>query len=104
MEIANQPFQRIQIDFIGTIQASVPEGFVYVLAIQYILTRYVKLVAILDNSAETAVQVHTDEWITEFNLPEVIGSDRGPHFTAIVFENICRELGIEHAHASPEHA
>ena len=103
-EVPDQPFQRIQIDFVGPIQASVPEGFVYVLAIQDVLTRYVKLVATLDNSAETAVQVLIDEWITQFDLPEVIGSDQGPHFTAIVFETICRELGIEHARGSPEHA
>ena len=31
---------------------------------------------------ETAVQVLIDEWITQFDLPEVIGSDQGPHFTA----------------------
>ena len=72
--------------------------------IQDVLTRYVKLVATLDNSAETAVQVLIDEWITQFDLPEVISSDQGPHFTAIVFETICRELGIEHARGSPEHA
>ena len=32
-EVPDQPFQRIQIDFIGPIQASVLEGFVHVLAI-----------------------------------------------------------------------
>ena len=42
--------------------------------------------------------------VTQFDLPEVIGSDQGPHFTAIVFETICRELGIEHARGRPEHA
>ena len=64
---------------------------------QDVLTRYVKLVATSDNSAETAVRVLIDEWVTQFDLPEVIGSDQGPHFTAIVFETICKELGIEHA-------
>ena len=103
-EIPNRPFQRIQIDFVGPVQASVPEGFTYVLAMQDVLTRYVKLVATLDNSAETAVRVLIDEWITQFDLPEVIGSDQGTHFTAIVFETVCKELGIEHARGSPEHA
>ena len=103
-EVPDRPFQRIQIDFVGPIQASVPEGFTYVLAMQDVLTRYVKLVATSDNSAETAVRVLIDEWVTQFDLPEVIGSDQGPHFTAIVFETICKELGIEHARGSPEHA
>ena len=102
-EIPDRPFQRIQVDFVGPIQASVPEGFTYILAMQDVLTRYVKLVATMDNSAETAVRVLIDEWITQCDLPEVTGSDRGPHFTATVFETVCRELGIEHAKGSPEH-
>ena len=62
--IPKRPFQHIQIDFVGPIQASVPEGFTYVLAIQDVLTRFVKLVSTTDNSAETAVRVLIDEWIT----------------------------------------
>ena len=102
-DIPKQRFQRIQMDFVGPVQASVPEGLTYVLAIQDVLTRYVKLVATSDNSAETAVRVLIDEWITQFDIPEVIGSDQGPHFTATVFEATCKELGIEHARGSPEH-
>ena len=60
-EFPNRPFQRIQIDFVGPIQASVPEGFTYVLAMQDVLTRYVKLVATSDNAAETVVRVLIDE-------------------------------------------
>lgn len=74
-DIPKQTFQRIQIDFVGPVQASVPEGFTYVLAIHDVLTRYVKLVAASDNSAETAVRVLIDEWITQFDISEVIGSD-----------------------------
>ncbi|CAB4003890.1 Hypothetical predicted protein, partial [Paramuricea clavata] len=36
-----------------------------------VLTRYVKLVAASDNSAETAVRVLIDQWITQFDIPEV---------------------------------
>jgi transposase InsO family protein len=102
-DIPKQPFQRIQIDFVGPVQVSVPEGFTYVLAIQDVLTRYVKLVTASDNSAETAVRVLIDEWITQLDISEVIGSDQGPHFTATVFEATCKKLGIEHALGSPEH-
>ena len=55
-----------------------PEGLTYVLVIQDVLTRYVKLVATSDNSAETADRVSIDEWVTQFDIPEVIGSDQGP--------------------------
>lgn len=79
-------------DFVCPVQASVPEGLTYVLAIHYVLTRYVKLVATSDNSAETAVRVLIDEWITQFDIPEVIGSDQAPHFTASVFEATCKRL------------
>ena len=33
----------------------------------------------------------------------VIGSDQGPHFTAVVSETMCMELEIENAQGSPEH-
>ena len=73
--IPKRPFQHIQIDFERPIQTLVPKSFTYVLAIQDILTRFVKLVAATDNSAETAVRFLIDEWITQFDIPQVIGSD-----------------------------
>ena len=60
-KVPDRPFQRIQIDFVGPIRASLPEGFIYVLAIQDVLTRYVKLLATLDNSVKTAVRVFIGE-------------------------------------------
>lgn len=67
------------------------------------LTPYVKWVATSDNSAETVVRVLIDERISQFDIPEVIGSDEGPHFTATVFQATCKELGIEHARESLKH-
>ena len=36
-------------------------------------------------------------------MPSILRSDRGRHFTAEVFEELCRMLGIDHKMGSPEH-
>ena len=39
-----------------------------------------------------------------FGVPLTGQSDQGTHFTSIVFEQTCRDLGIEHLLGSPAHA
>ena len=54
-------YAPIPADFVGPVRASVPNSLTYVLAIQNVLTHYVKLVMTPDNLADTAVRILTDE-------------------------------------------
>ena len=71
---------------------------------QDVLSRYAVLVPIKDCSATTAARVLCDRWVCSVDIPKVVQSDRGPHFTAAVFETVCRQLGVRQALSSPGHA
>ena len=88
----------------GPFQPSVPDGNEYVLAMQDVFTRFTLLVATEDCTAETAASVFRHRWVCVFGVPLTVQSDRGTHFTSIVFEQTCRDLGIEHPLGSPAHA
>ena len=103
-DIPSAPLARIQIDFVGPFQPSVPDQFRYVLAIQDVLTRYSLLVPAIDCTADTAARIILERWLTVFDIPEVIQSDQGSHFTGDVFSKLCAAIGIRQALSSPNHA
>ena len=72
------------------------------LAVQDVFTRFTLLIATKDCTAETAASVF--RWVCVFGVPLTVQSDQGTHFTSIVFEQTCRDLGIEHLLVSPAHA
>ena len=100
-DIPERPLDKIQIDFCGPFQRSVPDGNEYVLAKQDGFTRFTWLVATKDCTAETAASIFRDRWVCVFGMPLVMQSDQGTHYTSIVFEQTCRDLGIEHLLGSP---
>ena len=102
--VPQAPLSRIQIDFVGPFQPSVPDKYRYVLAIQDTLTRYSLLIPTVDCTAHTAAQVLLQRWVTVFDVPEAIQGDQGPHFTGEVFRKICSSLGIHQSLCTPNHA
>ena len=102
-EIPRMPFEKIQVDFVGPFPAATNKQYRYVMAIQDVLTRYVKLVPTRDNTANTAAKTLIDEWVTQFDIPVALGSDNGPHFVGEVFQIVLDSLGIKHARGSPFH-
>ena len=103
-DIPRRPLNKVQIDFCGPFHKSVPDGMEYVLAIQDALSRYCILVPTKDCRAETAAPVFRERWVCPFGIPLIVQSDRGTHFTAVVFEETCRALGIDHRMSSPNHS
>ena len=97
------PLVRVQIDFIGPFQPSVPRNYRYVLAIQDFRTRNSLLVPTMDCTAETAAQVLVQRWVIVLDVPEVLQSDQDPHLTGIVFRQLCTVIGINQAFCSPNH-
>ena len=95
-DIPRRPLDKVQIDFCGPFHKSVPEGMEYVLAIQDVFSRYCILVPTKDCRAETAARVFRERWVCQIGIPLIVQSDRGTHFTAVVFEETCRALGIDH--------
>ena len=104
MRVPEVPLSRVQIDFIGPFQPSVTSQYRYVLAMQDVWTRYSLLVPTRDATADTAAKMLLERWVTVLDIPEVLQSDQGPHFTGEVFSSSCLALGIRQALSSPNHA
>ena len=102
-EVSKSPLSQIQIDFMGLFQPSVPENFRYVLAIQDVLTRYAMLIPTTDCTASTAASMLLTRWVTVLDIPVVIQSDQGSHFTGQIFRNFCEAMGMEQKLSSPNH-
>ena len=90
-------------DFIGPFQEARSHRFRYVLQIQDVLSRFLVFVPTVSNTAKTAADALMERWLCLFGMPKTIRSDRGRHFTAEVFEELCKMLNIDHKMGSPEH-
>ena len=94
---------KVQIDFCGPFHKSIPDGMKYILAIQDVFSRYCILIPTRDCKAETAAQVFRVRWVCQFGIPLMVQSDRGTHFKALVFQETCKALGIQHILSSANH-
>jgi hypothetical protein len=103
MSVPEKPLDEAMIDFVGPFQAASTHKFRYVLQIQDILSRFIVFVPCINATAQTAVDAMLERWLCIFGMPEIIRSDRGPHFVAEVFKGLCRSVGIEHHMGAPEH-
>ena len=88
-DIPGCPLDKVQMDFCDP---SIPDGMEYILASQDIFSRYCILIPTRDCKAETAAQVFRESLVCQFGIPLIVQSDRGTHFTALVFQESCRPL------------
>ena len=51
--------------------------------------------------AKTVAQAITPHWLTMFDVPADICSDRGSHFVRSWFNSMCEHMGIPHAKTVP---
>ena len=101
-EIPAMPLSKISCDFVGPYPAT-PDGYKYVLQIQYILSRYVKFIPTKDETAITAAKALIQHWIGVFDIPKSLQSDNGPHFASTVLKTVCEQLGIKQIFSSLWH-
>lgn len=100
-DIPDRPLAKLQVDFVGPFPQTDAHPFRYVLQVQDIFSRYLLLLPAEDNTAETAARLIHDRWICVFGDPQVITSDRGPHFAAETLLTMCRRLGVCHLMGTP---
>ena len=104
MDMPEKVFDKLQVDFLGPFPHSTAHEYIYALQIQDILSRYVVFVPTKDNTALTAASVVFEDWLCKFGPPLIIQSDRGSHFSAEVFNEMCKLAGIKHKMGAPGHA
>ena len=102
-DIPNRVVEHLQLDFCGPFPAANTHPFRYALQIQDVLTRFVMFVPCINDSAETAATALMNQWVCLFGAPCTINTDRGTHFTAEVFQALCRVAEIDHKLGAPKH-
>ena len=95
-DIPNRVVDHLQLDFCGPFPAANTHQFRYALQIQDVLTRFVMFVPCINDSAETAATALMNQWVCLFGAPCTINTNRGTHFTAEVFQTLCRIAEIDH--------
>lgn len=101
--VANAPFEKIYIDFVGEINPNSLDGHKHLLTISCDLTKYLIMVPTFDCTAETAARMIVEHVCLVYNIPKIIVSDNGPAFIAEIFKQIMKLLRIKHTRTTPYH-
>ncbi|XP_042656645.1 uncharacterized protein K02A2.6-like [Tyto alba] len=94
------PFQKLQIDF-----AEMPAAlrYKYLLVIVDQLSGWVEAFPTRKNDSKIVVKILLKEIVPRYGVPEVIDSDRGPHFTAAILLQVYVTLDIKGQFHTPYH-
>ena len=92
-EQASKPWERLHLDFAGPFHGHM--WFILVDA-------FSKLPEVVQLSTTTATKIVT-VLRTILGIPNEIGTDNGPQFTATKFEEFCKNNGINHTLTAPYH-
>lgn len=101
--VANAPFEKIYIDFVGEINPNSSDGHKYIMTASCDLTKYVVMKATYDSTAITAAKTIVEEICLTFNFPKIIVSDNGPAFISETFRQMAKLLEIKHVKTCPYH-
>lgn len=102
--VANLPFEKIYIDFVGEIKPNSQENHKHLMTISCDLSKYLIAVPVFDCTALTAAQTVVEQVCLIYNVPKIIVSDNGPAFIADTFKQMLKLLGISHVKIAPYHA
>ncbi|KAM4622365.1 uncharacterized protein O3C94_020196 [Discoglossus pictus] len=94
------PFQRIQIDHI---QMPKSGRYEYALVIVNMFSGWPEAYPVTNMTAKTTVKRLLTEVICRYGVPEVIESDQGPAFTAVLAKEIWTALGVTLSFHTPYH-
>ena len=88
------PMQKISMDIIGPYRKS-PTGNTIVLTIHCLLTKFLVLIPLEDQTAPLVADALINRFICIFGTPEIILTDLGKNFTSDLLKEIARRFRIE---------
>jgi transposase InsO family protein len=97
-----KPFEFVALDVVGPLPKTVRENR-YILTMIDHFSRYLVMVPMQDQTAETVASVLVKHWILKFGVPAVILSDQGSNFMSELFRGVCNLLQIRQLRTSPGH-
>ena len=89
----SKPFECITVDFVHMPQSKT--GKKYILTIMCNFSRWLYCHPTYRDRGQDAVS-GLKNFVLEYGIPKIIGSDRGVHFINDIFANFCQEFKIKH--------
>ena len=86
-------FRSLHVDLVGPLPPS--EGMTYLFTIIDRFTRWPEAIPLPDSKAKTCAQAMIRHWISRFDLPEDITSDRGARFTSSLWTKLGQVPGVQ---------
>ncbi len=101
-QVALEPFERWDIDFIGPINP--PSNHkVYIVVCTDYMTKWVEAKALTRASEEAVLQFLFEDIFVHFGIPREFVTDGGPPFTSHKIAALLHKYHIHHRMASPYH-
>lgn len=94
-------FSHIHIDLVGPLPMC--QGYQYLLTGVDRFSRWPIAVPVKDTSATTVSKAILTNWITNFGVPQIITTDRGPQFRSSLFREFSQLLGVKHIKTTAYH-
>ncbi len=94
------PLERVALDILGPLPET-EKGNIYVLVIADYFTKWVEILPLPDQTAETVAKAFTEEFVCRFGAPHEVHSDQGRNFESRVFAETLRLLGSSKTRTTP---
>ena len=90
--LAHQRFAHVNIDIVGPLPES--QGHRYLLTMVDRFTRWPEAIPMPDATVKTCARAFLFNWVARFGVPADISTDRGPQFTAHLWDTLVHLLGV----------
>jgi transposase InsO family protein len=99
---AGYPGERVHLDFLGPFTTS-SRGNRHILSMVDQFTKWIELVPLPEQSAESTCKALVENWIARFGAPRIIHTDQGKNFDSKLFRCLCEALEISKTRTTPYH-
>ena len=97
---AGEPMERVHMDFLGPLPVS-EKGNEHLLVIVDQFTKWVELIPLPNQKAETTARAAVNEFFTRFGLPMETVTDQGKNFESLLMKETCKLLHIKKSRTTP---
>ena len=94
------PWDVVATDYIGPFPVT-PRGNRFILVLTDHFSKYVEVLAVPDQTAETCASKILNEFVSRWGCPLSIHSDQGRNYESRVFRELCRMLEVRKTRTSP---